>query len=102
MLVSRIGQLQLIPVENRLDCRSGRFRLQVVTDTFQKAMRCELDTTPKPLSSSEMQALFPYVQISLIEPGSSEQNRHAINGSQLLALQERPTPPLYGSKQCAT
>ncbi|SFB60984.1 type I restriction enzyme M protein, partial [Azotobacter beijerinckii] len=30
-LVGRIGQSQLISVENRLDCRSGHFRLQVVT-----------------------------------------------------------------------
>ncbi|MDV7210106.1 hypothetical protein, partial [Azotobacter beijerinckii] len=31
MLVGRFGYSQLIPVENRLDCRSDRFRLQVVT-----------------------------------------------------------------------
>lgn len=31
MLVDRADQSQLILVENRADCRSGRFRLQVIT-----------------------------------------------------------------------
>ncbi len=35
ILVCRAGQSQLIPVENRIDCRSGRFRLQAVTPSEQ-------------------------------------------------------------------
>jgi len=37
MLVGRAGHSQLIPVEKHADCRSGRFRLQVVTARFPAA-----------------------------------------------------------------
>ncbi|WP_155278146.1 hypothetical protein [Acinetobacter pittii] len=37
MLVCWTGQSQLIPVENRVDCRSGCFRLQVVTASRKSA-----------------------------------------------------------------
>jgi len=33
MLVGRVGHSQLILVENRDDCRSGRFQMQVATDS---------------------------------------------------------------------
>ncbi|WP_139204415.1 hypothetical protein [Azotobacter beijerinckii] len=78
MLVGRIGHSQLIPVENRLDCRSGHFRLQVVTATgslqydWSQKIRLQLTRAEMPVVTAVLLGMFARLRVQESRPGQGQ------------------------------
>jgi hypothetical protein len=61
MLVRRAGQSQLILAENRLDCRSGCFRLQVVTAKGLARLSAPFNGANQPSTQIEQIVEFAHI-----------------------------------------